>query len=219
MDITEKAEQLRDKLKARKDSLDNPIDLDLPVIDPFNGGGKIRLIILGQDPTVKNVASRSHITKTLNLDKNNAIRSYVNQICQALGISIENIYATNIFKYFYTRPPATTMHVLYYHLPENLTLLQEELSDFEKLPMISLGEPVIQLLTHASGKVRKYWDYNLKTGETNGCFSFAKAQDNKLLRDFFPFPHQPSLRKVFYKENLPNYLSFMNMKINLEILE
>lgn len=82
MDIIKKTEQLRNKLKAEKDYKENPIDISLPVIDPFNGGGKIRLIILGQDPTVKNAASRSHITKTLNLDKNNAIRFYVNQIRQ-----------------------------------------------------------------------------------------------------------------------------------------
>ncbi len=216
MNIILRTEQIRSKLKAEKDFKDNPIDISLPVIGPFNGGGKIRLIILGQDPTVRNTASRPHITKTLNLDKSNAIRSYVNRICQSLGISIENIYATNVFKYFYTRPPSNTMHVLNSHLPENLILLKEELYGFEKLPVISLGEPVLQLLTNTTQKVRKHWDYNSKTRKTQGRFSFVKAQDNKLIRDFYPFPHQPSLRKFFYKETLPNYLSFMNMRINLK---
>lgn len=209
MDILLRAEQIRSKLKTERDYKENPVDISLPVIGPFNGGGEIRLIILGQDPTVRNAASRLHITKTLNLDKSNAIRSYVNRICQSLGISIENIYATNVFKYFYTRPPSSTMHVLNSHLPENLKLLKEELYGFEKLPVISLGEPVLQLLTNTNQKVRKHWDYNSKTRKTQGRFSFVKAQENKLIRDFFPFPHQPSLRKVFYLETMERYLQFV----------
>jgi len=209
MDILLRTEQIRSKLKAEKDYKENPVDISLPVIGPFNGGGEIRVIILGQDPTVRNAASRLHITKTLNLDKSNAIRSYVNRICQSLGISIENIYATNVFKYFYTRPPSNTMHVLNSHLPENLKLLEEELYGFEKLPVISLGEPVLQLLTNTTQKVRMHWGYNKKTKKTNGSFSFVKAQDNNLMRDLYPFPHQPSLRKVFYLETMERYLQFV----------
>ena len=209
MDIVQKTNQLKNQLIEKRDSPDNPIDKKLPVIPPFSGGGVVRLIILGQDPTVKNEKSRGRITSTLNLDKNNAIRTYVNRICLVLRIGIENVYATNVFKYFYTRPPATTMHVLYDHLPENLKLLQEELYDYNNVPLITLGEPVLQLLTHENNKVRDYWDYNPKTRKTNSLFAYVKANDNKLGLDFYPFPHQPSIRKEFYKSTIANYLRFM----------
>ncbi|MBQ6276811.1 MAG: hypothetical protein IJK62_08915 [Bacteroidales bacterium] len=182
---------------------DNPISKKLGFVPPFNEAGKdIKLIIIGQDPTIKNEKQRCKINVTLNLDKSGAIRKYVEDICEGLNISLSNVYATNLFKYFYTIPPAQTFDVMEKHLEPNLTLLKKELAGFANCPIITLGEPVLKLLVGNNAKVREYWGYDKKTGKTNGKFKYVSANDNKLNRIIFPFCHQPSIRKDFYKNAL-----------------
>lgn len=211
MNIIEKAREIRDELRLYKDSPTNPIDLELPIIPPFVGGGEIKLIIIGQDPTIKNDKGRKLITSTLNLNKRNSLYSYINVICQGLRINIENVYATNLFKYFYTIPPANTLGVLEKHLESNLELLQKEISVNKNVIIITLGEPVLKLLTGPEAKVRRYWGYD--TLKKNGfkIFNFSSAENNKLGYDFYPFPHQPSIRKEFYKNTLNEYIQFINL--------
>ncbi len=209
MDIIKNAESVRTNLKNQNDFSVNPIDMSLPIILPFIGKDEIKLIIIGQDPTIRNSATRKKITCTLNLDKKNALKVYVDEICKELGISIENVYATNIFKYFYTIPPADTKEVLQNHLALNMDVLKQELAGYKNTPVITLGEPVLQLLTTDKTKVRTFWDYNKKTGIRNCNFSLSTATNNKLNRDLYPFPHQPSLRKEFYKNTLKDYIKFM----------
>jgi hypothetical protein len=200
------AENVRDELKRSIDFSENSIDVKLPAIKQFIGRETVKLIVLGQDPTIKNPNTRKNITCTLNLDKENSLKRYISGICEGLNITIENVYATNLFKYFYSIPPAQTLDVLYAHLKPNLELLNEELSQYKAIPIITLGEPVLQLLTNPKAKVREYWDYNPKTGESNGNFTYSKANENKLGRDFFPFPHQPSIRKRFYNSTINDYI-------------
>lgn len=69
MNISDKAREIRDELSFYKDLPINPIDLELPIIPPFVGGGEVKLIIIGQDPTIKNDKGRKQITCTLNLNK------------------------------------------------------------------------------------------------------------------------------------------------------
>jgi uracil-DNA glycosylase len=127
-------------------------------------------------------------------------------------ISLENVYATNLFKYFYTIPPAGTMKVLRNHLEPNLELLKQELSEYKNIPVITLGEPVLQLLTNEKAKVREYWGYDKNSGRTNGNFTFSSSKENNLDYVIFPFCHQPSLRKNFYKDTLMDYIKFMKNK-------
>ena len=189
---------------------ENPISKKLGFVPPYNEAGKdIKLIIIGQDPTIKNELQRSEIKFTLNLDKSGAIRRYVEDICEGLNISLSNVYATNLFKYFYTIPPAQTFDVMEKHLEPNLTLLKKELAGFANCPIITLGEPVLKLLVGNNAKVREYWGYDKKTGRTNGKFKYVSANDNKLNRIIFPFCHQPSIRKDFYKNALSQYVDFV----------
>lgn len=196
-------------------SLSNPIQLGPGIIPPFIGKDEIKLIIIGQDPTIRNVERRSNIVVTLNLDKNGALRAYIERICSSLGIQLDNVYATNVFKYFYAIPPAQTLEVLKAHLNDNLALLTKELSVFPECPIITLGEPILKLLVNEGNPdiVRYYWDYDKKTKSSNGDFHFVSANDNKLARDFFPICHQPSIRKDFYNKTFDQYMSFINSKI------
>lgn len=198
--------KLRSKLKLEKDLINNPIDMMLDPLPPFKGSGEIKLIIIGQDPTIKNKDQRKKIRITLNLDKNGSLKSYISGICSSLGFGIDNVYATNVFKYFYKDPPAQTLDVLCCHLEPNLRLLRTELLTYPNLPIITLGEPVLQLLSRIPvDKVRRYWDY------ANGFsgHSFKKCSDNNLGRPFYPLPHQPSCGRKFYSENLKQYLDFV----------
>ena len=140
------------------DYAENRIDvlLNSNIIQPYIGSDDIRLIIIGQGPTVKNINSRKKIETTLNLDKKNALASYISRICNGLGLSLSNVYATNLFKYFYTNPPASTMNVLYNHIQPNLELLREELNAYPSCPIITLGEPLLKLLTNKDERLINY---------------------------------------------------------------
>lgn len=191
----------------------NPISKDSGFVLPFNKDGKdIKLIIIGQDPTIKNVERRKGITTTLNLDKSGALRRYVEEICNGLNISLSNVYATNVFQYFYTIPPAQTFEVLEKHLSPNLVLLEKELSNYPNCSIVSLGEPVLKLLVNKNVKVRDYWGYDAKTHKSTQSFKCVLPEENKLNRIIFPFCHQPSIRKDFYKENLNQYVRFVKEK-------
>lgn len=195
------------------DEKDNSISKHSSFVPPFNKAGKdIRLVIIGQDPTIRNEEQRKHISVTLNLDKSGSLRKYVEEICSGLNINLSNVYATNIFKYFYTLPPAQTFEVLEKHLSPNLILLEKELSNYPNCPIIILGEPVLKLLVNKKSKVRDYWGYDEKTHKSTKIFKCVLPEENKLNRIIFPFCHQPSLRKDFYKENLNQYIKFVKEK-------
>lgn len=211
--IIEQANRIRTELT---DYAENPIDTSISsnIIKPYIGGDDIRIIIIGQDPTVKNINSRKEIETTLNLDKNNALTQYISRICEGLGLSLSNVYATNLFKYFYTYPPATTINVLYNHLQPNIDLLCKELACYPLCPIITLGEPLLKLLTSKEKKVRDYWDYNIIT-KTSGCrFFYSIDSVNKLGRFFFPFPHQPSMKKEFYNKTFSSYTEYARKVIH-----
>lgn len=213
--ILQKATIIHDSLKKKEDDKDNPIETALSPIPPYIGKNEIRLIIIGQDPTIRNPNQRKKIKVTLNLDnESGSIRLYIDKICRLLDITIDNVYATNLFKYFYSWPPADTPDVLLRHLEPNLALLKEEISSFRDATIITLGEPVLKLLATDKQyeKVRFHWDYNAKTKITNGNFRFCPSDKNKLGQALFPFPHQPSLRKTFYLYTLTQYCSFVQSK-------
>lgn len=201
MDIIERTMAIRDNLP---NITSNMIDFSLAPIPPFSGKGPIKLIIIGQDPTIRNIQQRSKIKCTLNLDREKgALRRYIENICSGLNLSLDNVYATNVYKYFYTIPPSDTPDVLKVHLTPNLELLKTELSELEECPIITLGEPVLKLLINNEQRVRNYWDYK-ECG-----FHYNSPVNNVLHRCLFPFPHQPSMRKELYKTNFSRYLDYM----------
>lgn len=198
------------------DDPSNLIKQELGFVPPYFGKDEIKLIIIGQDPTIRNEEQRKNITCTLNLDKAGSLTRYVGQICEGLGITIENVYATNVFKYFYSVPPAKTFDVLKKHLEPNLRLLNKELSAFPNISVITLGEPVLKLLSYDEKvKVREYWGYNPHTGTSNEEFKFVSANENKLGRTLFPFCHQPSIRKQFYKDAFEKYINYVKRESGL----
>lgn len=168
----------------------------------------VKLIIIGQDPTIQNVKSRDNVKTTLTLDKDGVLKTYIEKICSGLHISLDNVYATNLFKYFYTIPPAKTFDVLEKHLNSNLELLKKELSLFPKCPILTLGQPIFRLLVNRKVNLREYWGY------TDKIYKFVAAENNKLGRFFFPFCHLNTSKKTFYKNNFDQYLEFLRQNNN-----
>jgi uracil-DNA glycosylase len=199
---------IRDQLAKHKDFQENPVDTSLTPVLPYRISNKVSLIIIGQDPTIQNEATRHKIEYTLNLDKPGALRKYLQHICQLLQIPFDEIYATNVFKYFYTIPPEKTFDVLKAHLKPNLELLREELTAYPRAKIITLGLPVLQLLAGDQAQVNHYWGYDKKTKTGTGIFRFCSKTENLLQRTIFPYPHLPATRIKFYKSWLDKYSEF-----------
>ena len=155
--VVVKALKTRNRINTELDSEENAIDMEFNQVEPFKVSDDIRLIFISQDPTFKNQLSRKYIKKTLNLDKlGGSLRNYIEKgICRSWGIDLNNVYATNIFKYFYTIPPARIPHVMYSHLDLNFKLLRYEVLAFHDVSVITLGEPVLQMLS--TGYCFWYW--------------------------------------------------------------
>ncbi|MEM2947832.1 MAG: hypothetical protein QXN96_06320 [Candidatus Bathyarchaeia archaeon] len=212
--IEEKINQVFEQLRKDK-RLVQYIDGTLPIPQSYRGSGSIKLIVLGQDPTIKDPAGRKAIRTVLNLDRYGSVRAYLEDLCKGLGIRLtENVYATNLYKNFFVRPPTQILEIDIFQEFRDfwLPVLEEELKEFVGIPVITLGEPLLRtlVLETASTKVRDYWGYTPEPKIDGGRpFKYVRAADNRLKRSIFPFPHQPSLRKQFYKVRMSKYVSFM----------
>ena len=218
VNVSEEIKNIFEDLK-RSEKLAKYVDASLQIPQPFIGAGPIKLIVLGQDPTVKNEASRKSIKTVLNLDTNGSVRAYLSGVCSKLGIDLkQHLYATNLFKNFFVQPPTQIKEIDIFQtlLPIWLPLLKEELAQYPDVPVITLGEPVLQTILKPGmpERLREYWGYTVqwKTGQIQPL-QYLKPEDNLLGRNIFPFPHQPSLRKQFYKEQMYEYITFMKTMV------
>jgi uracil-DNA glycosylase len=213
--VVQLARYIRENL-LKNQKLACHIDKDRDYIPiPKVGNQKIKLIIIGQDPTVKNEKSRDTIKTVLNLDKRNSMYNYLSYIAERLGTNIEqNVYATNLLKCFYVAPPATIPGCVREHTPYWIELLRSELASFPEAVVITLGEPMLDaLIINGSKKIRDYWGYQGNNQSNVSKFQYSVENTNLIQRRVFPFPHQPSIQKDFYKRYKDDYISFVNNQI------
>lgn len=196
------------------------IDDTLSVPRPFVGTGDIRLVILGQDPTVEDMTTRQEITTVLMLDqKGSNLYQFLTGICTELGISLdENVYATNVCKNFFTAPPMKVeAKLIGLSWPKWRPLLIEELARFPKAAIITLGKPILEVLVidPAVKDLKHYWGHvghNAVAG--HGEYQLVEVQHSTLGRPFFPLPHITSFRtKPLYRTHRDNYLSFVRKTV------
>jgi hypothetical protein len=204
------------------------IDADSPLPRPFLGSGEIRLVILGQDPTVENLATRKKVTTVLMLDGKGHLPRFLSSVCERLGYSLENLYATNVSKNFFRETPTqikgqTGIDVVGLTNPRWLPLLQGELSWFPKAAVLTLGEPILRSLVRPcySQDVKTYWGYQrewLRKGFES--FKPVTAEQSLIDRKFFPFVHLNTNRKsrggAFYQARCGDYLDFIRDQIREE---
>jgi len=217
-DLSIEVRKVIDKLASSE--IGSYVDTDLTPPEPFRGRGKIKLIILGQDPTVQKPEQRKNIEVTLLLNQQGRLKTYIKDICNGLHIDLdENVYATNLLKNFFTVPPDKRrkedpqffQKAADYWTP----LFKEEIEEFENVPVLSLGEPVLNCLTKSPDWVfiRYSWGYEgpAKYGRN---FGYIKPEENVLSRIIFPFPHLPGRRHKLYRQQMDGYLAFMKRYIN-----
>jgi len=190
------------------------IDDTLTPPEPYGPDYNAKLIFLGQDPTVKNAKSRSNIRVVLNLDKGGALRIYLKSICSILSLDIDKeVAAINAANNFFIKPPSRLpSKVLATAIRTWLPLLKSQLEKHPNAIIISLGEPILEHISSskASHFVREYWGHFPKSFHGNDrCFKHIPANQNLFGRTIFPFPHQPSINKVFYKNTLVAYSKYV----------
>lgn len=198
------------------------IDMDLDIPRPYIEGNDIRLIVIGQDPTVQDVKSRRTIKTVLQLDKQNGqLFKYIERICNSLEFDIlKNVYATNLWKCFYIAPPnsikaSNSIDILTKSLDLWLPLLKEELAHFPNAKIITLGEPVLQRLIHSYvnyKKLQQYWGYNRNWKTGFKPMFHVTVENSRIEREFFPFIHQPSTRSEFYQQCFPVYSEYVRSR-------
>ena len=196
------------------------IDQSLIPPDPFRGRGEIKLLVLGQDPTVHNPEHRKKLKVTLLLNQPGRLRRYMKDVCNGLDLDLdENVYATNLLKNFFTVPPDSLRKTKTgffkkaadYWIP----LLRDELEEFKNVPVLPLGEPVLNCLTKSPEEdlIRNYWGYE-GPDQYGPNFSYIEPTENILSRVIFPFPHLPGRVHKIYQQQFDNYLAFMKKHMN-----
>jgi len=222
INIHEESRNIIDQL-SRNPQIREYVDTNWEIPRVFAGTGQIRLIILGQDPTVTNKESRENMVQVLNLDKEaGALYKYLDGICKSLDLNLkENIYATNVIKNFFTDSPTEIaktagIHVLKEAAPFWLPLLQQEIDQLPNVPIIALGEPVLNVLVrNGSQSMRDYWGFteNWQAGHLKG-FTKIEAENSAIHRMIFPMVHQPSQGILFYKCVRSLYLNYIKNSIS-----
>jgi uracil-DNA glycosylase len=199
------------------------VDDALGVPEPFIGRGSIRLIILGQDPTVEREASREAVKTVLNLDRPGSLRQHVQKICAALGLELEeHVYATNVCKNFFIKRPLTVagIELLETSARKWLPVLNEELAMFPHAVVVSLGEPVLKLLIHSEHHhgMKHYWGHHRewRTGAVKPMRA-VRLDESTINRQFFPVVHQPSMQQKFYARQFAAYMRFIREQIGVKI--
>jgi uracil-DNA glycosylase len=192
---------------------------------PFMGRGPIRLVVVGQDPTVQKESSRGSITTVLNLDRAGSLRAHIDSLCKALGVDLNSeVYATNLAKGFFTDPPTKILKnsgrdVLAETSTRWMPLLRDELAQLPGALVVSLGEPLLPVLIAPGNPntMRHYWGWQ-RDWKLKGCGPFVTVnpKQSNLGRIFFPFVHQPTMRgsrSKFYRCRMDEYMRFMRTSL------
>lgn len=184
---------------------------------PFVGGDDIRLIVVGQDPTVSNRRTQKKITTALMLNRSGRLLYYVNDLCAGLGLTLAQVYGTNVCKMVFTDTPTrlkkrgVDVLALAHTAGGWLDLLADEVAQFPDALVISLGQPVLAFLVKDGPKIlRHYWGHHPRWKEEPlRERSVIPAPASTIGRTIAPFPHVNSLIRGFYLEYLPAYLAFV----------
>lgn len=190
------------------------IDETLEPPDPYGPEKNARLVILGQDPTVKREESRARVQVVLNLNRGGALRSYLVEVSKLLNLDLsQDVAAINVANNFFTAPPTTLPDpVLSIAVDHWAPLVKRQLASHPNACFISLGEPILKVVSNngASCRVRDYWGYeDSRTPGNPALFKALPETMNKLDKIIYPFPHQPSRGRKFYAQTLQAYSRFV----------
>ena len=193
------------------------IDDTLSIPRPFGArnSSPIKLVVIGQDPTVGSTKTRAKITHALMLNDEKAkLTVFLSSVCAALGIRLgENVYATNLCKCFFTEPPrkVKSPKLIQETGHEWLDILRGELALFPDAAVISLGEPVLDVLLEVTARNRMKWFWGHQPRWKHipqRPFQRVEPDQSTLGRRFYPFIHINS-DFGFYGARRPDYQQFI----------
>jgi hypothetical protein len=219
-DIQQRAFAIREAC-LQDTALAGYIKTDMPranlIPQPFVGGDDIRLIVVGQDPTVSNPISQRKITTALMLDQHGPLRNYVKGLCLKLGLQLSQVYGTNVFKMVLTDTPTrlkkqgVDVLMLIHQAGDWVGLLADEVARHPDALVISLGQPVLSyLVKDGPVELRHYWGYHKRWKEEPlRESSVIPAPSSTIGRTVAPFPHLNSFNRGFYYKARPDYISFI----------
>ena len=123
-------------------------NLSLRVVPYFKEGGKIRLMLIGQDPTVFKEPER--VKYVLMLDQENGqLSRWLRGLFGENNFRSLTLYATNLVKCSFIKPPSTArqggFRFLRPYFQNCKEYLAEEISRFQPTLVLTLGEPAHKL--------------------------------------------------------------------------
>lgn len=220
--IRAKCEQIVSRLKS-DETIGDYVDGLLPCPEPCAGDGDIRLLVIGQDPTVDAAASRARIDKVLDLGNAGNLKRYIEGLCSKLDLDLASqVYATNVCKNFFTQRPETIADpdLIVAAWPFWESLLIEELAQFPDAIVVTLGEPVLRVLVQDGypRKVKHFWGHQDDWKNKGHLpFSCVTVEQSAVGRSFFPLPHQTTSQgQEFYRQHLDEYMAYVRSQMERE---
>jgi len=213
---------------SRDPKLQSYVDTQMPLPKLFHGGGEIRLVLIGQDPTVENIETRKKVNTVLMLDRRGHLSNFISNLCAKFGLTLANVYATNCCKNFFNQTPTQikkkhNIDVITLASQLWLPVLKQELSWLPKATVFTLGEPVLSVLVRSgfAQNVKSYWGYRQGWNDKGfNDFRQVSANESAIDRSFFPFVHLNTSRKsksgAFYEARLKSYVEFVQNQIRRE---
>ncbi len=189
---------------------------DVGIPTPARGASRIRLMVVGQDPTVGVRKRRREMKSVLDArTREGPLRTHLSRLCSDLGLVMEeNAYVTNLVKGFFTVPPALVkgVNLISLSAPHWIPLLKEEVAELPGVSILTLGQPAFDALINpgVNPQVRDYWGYvpDWEKG-SHGEFHVVEPEDNVLGRVLIPFPHINTARRHrFYLSRWKKYVAF-----------
>lgn len=196
------------------------VDIKLSIPHIFEGNKSTKLIIVGQDPTTYNPRNRKSVSCVLNLNTPGVLLTYISEVCAKLGVTLDNVYATNLVKNFFIDTPLNlekNLHidVISLFAPKWIPMLKDELSRIPNVPILTLGEGVLKALTNETTELKTFWGYQPQwTTYGTTELRHVHRHENTLSRMIFPFPHYTNRRVTYlYRVQFDAYCEFTRTNI------
>ncbi len=168
--------------------------LSLRVKPYFKKGGELRLMLIGQDPTISRKPERVKYVLMLDQENGQLSRWLRGEVFGEDNFRSLTLYATNLVKCSFTRPPSTARRGAFEFLQPYFQnckdYLAEEISEFQPALVLTLGETAHKLF------VETLDDSDNIADSMQGAFTgeFFKARFRGVEFDYSPCLHIKTFR-------------------------
>ncbi len=168
-------------------------EIKLRVIPHYKQGGNLCVMLIGQDPTIFNQPERVKEVLMLN-ESNGQLSRWLKQIFGADNFRAVTLYATNLVKCSFLKPPSTLsgggLRFLKSYFDNCKDYLAHELLSFKPDCVLTLGEPAHKLFITILDNQKDMPD-SMQTAFTG---QFLRARFKGLEFDYSPCLHIKTFR-------------------------